>query len=463
MNIKNLIDSLASLGLADLANTISSIEKFAELPSDFSTEKKVLSQVINIINYYGKLSLNQITVEEIRLPSFYIETSTKIVKYSGETLTGLTKKDVLSYAISNFLETFVNSYMKNKQLYLSSRQLNAYRALEQQVQQTAKLMQIKYNRLLGLKPSKKDKALFKKTSKIKKEDIQAGIRHLKTQANEINAVDSYLVQTYLPALQSWIEAHEGAEEEVEYLSRLRERLKVSKLDSLKKEVENNIVSQLDISPEDFSSVLEFVNIHVSDPEISFRSQVALLQNHLSSLSLLKKSNDSNQIKQPTNDLLSSLKRLEESQSVDQSSLEDKTTSEKMEIDRKIGDYGDKILGKYRSIVKEHDISINKIQELLRKVIKVRSTPYDKEGNIYSPQLILAAKEFTLKEWKARYAALLVMAVVAFKRNKYQPQTFEDQEESPIFTFESFQQTLNNESSNIEKVIIQKLYSIVESF
>lgn len=531
----NLIESLTNLGLKHVAQDISLIQIIAQIDTNsFETEKKVLTQVAELISYYSKLSLDEMTTKEVRLPSFNIETSTKIINYTGEPLAGLVKQDILSYAIPNFLDTFVKKYMTSKEVYLSKQQLNKYKEIKTQIGQIARSMQIGYGRLLNLKPSKKDRAILRKTSRLTKEDIQKAIIRVKATSNDCNAFDSFLIDTYFPELHNHIEHGEGSESDKQYMTRIKQKLKSSKLQSLKQEVEANVERQLDISSEEFVIIKKFVTQHVSEPEIKYRAGTMQNTRQIDSKNPTKYINKTSNKYENIKNLEALEKILEQ---MEQQGLEDteeyrkldekanyladeqtakeqqqkeleflktkvttpdkednkdhkatspssetpisedeyKLTSLKKQKDqsqennlhqqppppeeKKLGEYGNNLLSGYRKEIEETDIPLKEIKTLFRSIMATSSSATDDKGKIYSPEGILAVREFLFREWQSRYAALLIMAVVAYKRHKYQEQVNIQLMPNFIQT-EDYKTDLNDQSKQIEQRSIQKLYNVV---
>ena len=462
MSNESLTKSLSKLGLRDLVRQVAQIEKFAQAKSSFETEKQILTTIRDIVKKCQQSSLEDPILEEISLPPFLIETAQKTIMYKGEPLTGFSKKDIIGHAIPNFLNTFTSKYMRNREPFLAGSKLAAYQDLKAVLDYVVSLTSLKYNKLLHLKPSKDDLSFIRKTTKIRKEDIQTGIRHLETLANEVSLFNSYLINTYLPRLDFWTqEAKESAtdenelEEHAEAFSRLAEVLRQppSDFEALKREVQQDVIAQLDVSPEDFKIISEILGTYVVNPFIKFRRE-----SEFDVQSFLKKYADEDK-DQELDDLISKgldeeledSSRGEDSPEQSESSKQQETPTPQQEEAKqdKSKNLADKLLGRYQFMASSFQTTNKEITTLLRRIKTHRTSIFDKENKPYSPQLLIAAQAYLVNEWKARYAALLVMACIALKRNKY---SHEGEKE----TITPFSVAQNTQSEVIEEDLVRIL-------
>ena len=173
--LASTITALEDIGLESLSSTLRKIQKlYKYADTDFSKEVEVFSKLLEIANHFKGKSPNSIAPSGLSLPPFSIETEKQYVIYSGDELSGYTKRQIFATGIPNFLKNFSEKYLETKKLRSSRADSIKYDKIIEEIQRLNKVVSSAY------RVSSEFKAMPLKDTreKLTKEELSKDLRRI---------------------------------------------------------------------------------------------------------------------------------------------------------------------------------------------------------------------------------------------------------------------------------------------
>lgn len=273
MQFDSLKKTLDNFGLFEISATIAEIEKIYKIAFvDLTKEREVIQALSSLLQELSKISLTDYAPEGSYLPPYSTTTSTKNIVYSGESLSGYPKSEIMKIGIPNFLKSFTGKYMQAKLSSLSGDEYKKYERLQQELRTLGETLSTYYSKITKpIELSKnvsldRSKNLGKRELEKSEEAILKALQAANTFKIRIQDQEGYLY--YLMYAKGMSPDTEEFEEDLENASaddlfareldkKYIHRLKTLSLDfnSMKKEIESKYASKLGISIEELNDLL----------------------------------------------------------------------------------------------------------------------------------------------------------------------------------------------------------------